>query len=199
VPDADFTAAEARDAIPAPSPPRPDERLGGASETAPGIAPGQVAQVTIDIREGNRLPVGSLASFRITSSVEGVLLVLARDPAGALVQLFPNDRAADFLTGQTGPFLSPGRMVVLPGPADGFRAQVQPPIGESVVMAVVLPRGERAERLARRHTGLRAIPHADAFLGELSELAQTARSMTPEALPTNLAIGYRRFEVVPAR
>jgi secreted trypsin-like serine protease len=188
--------AAAAPTVPAPTA-RPDERLGGAAETPPGVAPGQVGQVSIDIREGNRLPVGSRASFRITSSVGGVLFVVARDPAGTLVQLFPNERVAGFLAGQTSPYINPGQMVVLPGPADGFRAEVRPPLGEAVVIAVVLPRSAQAESLARRHTQLRAIPEPAAFLAELQGLAEAARGMTPEALPSNLAIGFRRFQVVP--
>ncbi len=179
-----------------PRPPRPPEQLGGVTETRPGIAPGLAAQVTIDIREGNRLAVGSFATFRITSSIDGLLLVLARNSAGELALLFPNTRVAGFMPGQAGPTIRAGQAMLLPGPADGFQTQVQPPLGEGAVFAIVLPPGAAAQRLTERHLRSGRVEAGTALLQEVQDLIGMTRSMTPEATPRSVAVGARRFSVV---
>lgn len=179
--------------------PEPIDDVAGRLGSVPGIEPSRTAQLSIDIREGTRLPVGSLATFRVVSSVEGLLVVAARDPEGKWMQLFPNDRTAGFMPGQVPPVIHAGQTVLLPGPADGFRMRVQPPPGEGLLAAMVLPHSTRAERLVGSTLGLDPLPDPRGYFAALADLAQSARSMAPEVLPTNVALGTRRFTVVPAR
>ena len=208
VPEASFTRGEALRANAAAHPtdnsrPRPDpdpvDDVAGRLGDRPGVAPSRAAQVSVDIREGTRLPVGGFATFRVVSSVEGLLVVAARDPEGKWVQLFPNARTAGFMPGQAPPLVRAGETILLPGPADGFRAQVQPPLGEGLLVALVLPRSAAAERLVGGDPGPNLLADAPGYFAALADLAQSARGMAPEGLPTNVALGTRRFSVVPAR
>ncbi len=206
VADAAFAAVQAAPpAPPQPGPgpgPRPPpnaelEELQGSVTPPPYTNPSLAARVTVDIREGTRLPIGVFATFRVTSSIRGILIVLSRNPTGEVSQVFPNSRAAGFMPGQAPRIISPGQTVLVPGPADGFRAQVQPPTGTGVLIAAVVPESDAASRLAGRHMDLRPIPDAAGFLRELTRLVQSARSMSPELPPTNVAIGTREFTVLP--
>ncbi len=173
---------------------------GGAStaaETRPEVPPQETGAVTIDIREGNRLRVGTTASFRITSNLTGLLFVVARNPAGELVQLFPNNRMGGFMAGQAPPIIRAGQTILVPGPADGFRAVVQPPHGEGVVFAVVVPETAEGRSLVTRNVNLAPIREDRAFLDALGALITSARNGTPDGLPSNTAIGLRPYEVVP--
>jgi hypothetical protein len=155
-----------------------------------------MAQVSIDIVGGYRLTIGTDATFRIQSSIEGVLLVYAVNPAGQLVQLFPNNRVSGYMPGQATPTIRAGETMLLPGPADGFRARVQPPAGAGVVCVVVLPPTAEARAAVDRHANLAPVPDPDAFRTMLEGLTGSARLAANGRLPSNAAIGSRLYEVL---
>jgi secreted trypsin-like serine protease len=171
----------------------------GAGQGTPpdaNVSPQGMGAVTIDIREGNRLRVGSTATFRITSNITGLLGVIAQNPAGELVQLFPNNRVAGIMSGQAVPIIRAGQTVLVPGPADGFRAVVRPPLGGGTVFAIVIPETAQGRALIGRHTDLAPVRDPASFLNAIGGLIATARNSTPDGLPTNTAIGERAYEVV---
>lgn len=204
VPDADFTSRSDSPAPPSPGPappPRPpevtDARCFAAFETPPEIPPSQTAQLTIDIVQGNRLRIGTAATFRIQSSIEGSLVVFAVNPAGQAVVLFPNPRAAGYMPGQATGRMMPGQTMLLPGPADGFRAVVQPPAGPGVVCAVMLPPNRETRALLDATPALTPIADPVAFRNQLDRAVRSARQSSPAGGPAPVALASRLYEVVP--
>ncbi len=218
VPDADFTSRASASPQPpgpsptppgpsptpprpTPSPPRPaevtDARCFAAFQTPPEVAPSQTAQLTIDIEQGNRLRIGTAITFRIQSSIEGNLMVFAVNPASEVVVLFPNNRAAGFMPGQATRRMAPGQTMLLPGPADGFRAVVQPPAGGGVVCAVILPANADTRALEGSTPALTPIADPDGFRARLDRILESARQASPGGVPTTVALASRLYEVVP--
>ncbi|MBX9595444.1 MAG: trypsin-like serine protease [Roseomonas sp.] len=211
VPDADFTGRSSAAAQPpapspgpSPAPPRPprpaevtDARCFAPFRTPPEVAPSQTAQLTIDIEQGNSLRIGTAITFRIQSSIEGALVVFAINPAGEPVVLFPNPRAAGFMPGQATQRMTPGQTMLLPGPADGFRAVVQPPAGGGVVCAAVLPQSPETRALLGSTPALTPIADPDGFRARLDRAVDSARQGNPGGVPTNVAVASRLYEVVP--
>jgi hypothetical protein len=172
-------------------------RCFAAFQTPPEVAPSQTAQLTIDIEQGNRLRVGTAITFRIQSGTEGALLVFAVNPAGEIVVLFPNPRAAGFMPGQATQRMTAGQTMLLPGPADGFRAVVQPPAGGGVVCAALLqPTGE-TRALLDSTPALTPIADAEGFRVRLNRALESARQASPGGGLTTTALASRLYEVVP--
>jgi hypothetical protein len=210
VPDADFTSRASTAAAspgpapglsPAPAPPRPsdvtDTRCFAPFHPPPEVAPSQSAQLSIDIVEGNRPRIGTSVTFRIQSSVEGALVVFAVNPADQIVVLFPNPRAAGFMPGQATRRMTPGQTMLLPGPADGFRAVVQPPAGAGVVCAAILPVNSATRALIEQTPALTPLEDPSAFRTRLDHAVLAARQASPSGSMTPSALASRLYEVMP--
>ena len=165
---------------PAPPQPTPAQPVLAAGTPAPATPPGLIGQVSLDILPGERIPVGETITLRVQSGATGTLMIFNVDANGRATQLFPNSRSAPNPTAfHARTQMSPGTIVAVPGPADGFVLRAQPPVGENSIIAVVAPRDARIEALLARHATLDAIPDPTSFFSELARLLETARAALP--------------------
>lgn len=196
VPDARFVG------VPAPPqrPPVPARPVLQAGVPAPGTPPGLVGQVSLDILPGERVAVGKTVTLRVLSGAAGTLMVFNIDVSGKTTQLFPNPYTAPSpATFQSNIRVQPGKVVQVPGPADGFELRAAPPTGENRIIAVVAPPGARVEELLTRHADLAEIPDAAAFFHELGDLLAEAQTEQPLIASAPEEEITRRLEIHPVR
>ncbi|MFZ4408045.1 MAG: trypsin-like serine protease [Paracraurococcus sp.] len=204
VPEASFTRGEPvpevgpGQANPPPRPgPAPNDKLAGDAGGRPSLDPGRIAQASIDIREGSILRIGSAASFRVVSSIDGLLVILARDPKNVWTQIFPNALAGSNQPGQASQTIRAGQAVIVPGPTDNFILPVSPPAGEGLLLGLVVPDTPQARALLGQYVTLDPIRDPVGYMAALGAAVQASRSLVPEGLPINTALGLRRYTVVP--
>jgi len=124
-------------------------------------------------------------------------VVFAVNPAGQTVVLFPNPRVAGYMPGQATRRLAPGQTMLLPGPADGFRAVVQPPAGPGVVCAALLPVNGETRALLDGTPALTPLADPAGFRARLDHVVQAARQGTPGERLIQVAVASRLYEVMP--
>lgn len=120
----------------------------------------------LDIEPGATLPVGSSVDIVVESDRDGRLVLLDIDPAGRMVQIFPN-RFSD--RGGIPDRIRAGQPLRVPGKDGGFRFSVEPPPGAGTLMALVVEEGLPLAGLVSRHKDLAVIERPDAYLVELNE------------------------------
>lgn len=145
--------------------------------------------VRLAIEPGSRLPVGSSVEIVVESDRDGRLVLLDIDPAGRMVQIFPNRFSEG---GGVPDRISAGEALRLPGNAGGFRFSVEPPAGTGMLLALVAEEGLPLTGLVSRHKDLAVIERPDAYLVELGEALRVADS-------AKWARGTQDYEVVARR
>lgn len=127
--------------------------------------------VRLDIEPGTDLPVGSSVDIVVESDRDGRLILLDIDPAGRMVQIFPNE-----LSKRNGipDRIRARRPLRLPGATGGFRFSVEPPPGAGMLMAIVARHSMQLTALVSRHKDLAVIERPDAYLVELNEALRAA-------------------------
>ena len=90
--------------------------------------PSQLAQVTVDVTPSGVVRIGEALKVRVTSSVDGRLVVFNRNEAGRTTQIFPNDfiRTSD---GGLRERISAGETIEIPGADDKFVLRATAPAG----------------------------------------------------------------------
>ena len=145
--------------------------------------------VKLAIEPGAKLPVGSFVDILVESDRDGQLVLLDIDPSGRMVQIFPNR----FSTEAGVPArIRAGEALRLPGDSAAFRFSVEPPVGEGMLMALVVEESQPLAGLASRHKDLAVIARPDAYLVELGEAVRMADNGT-------WAQATRDYEVVAGR
>lgn len=173
-----------------------DQFLNPSFAVPPGVPPSRVGQLYVDIIQGNRLPVGTEAVLRVTSTVTGYLVVGVIDPDGHLYQIFPNQWSTRRVNGERGTTIQAGRTVDIPGPSDnGFVFTLTPPAGHNRIIAAVLPPGEQLSQLTNRSLDLKPVSSPAAWIAGLGAIALKARGKV--AVPTTIAVGSCDFDIVP--
>lgn len=114
-------------------PPQPLDPAAAAAalDQAPGIAQDEVR---LEILPGAQTRLGDSVRFRVTSGFDGHLLLLDINPAGQLVQLYPNRFSAGRGRGDE---IARGRPLTLPDATYGFEFRVREPLGEGTLIAIV--------------------------------------------------------------
>ncbi|UYO54606.1 trypsin-like serine protease [Rhodopseudomonas palustris] len=147
VPDAQFAGS----AVSGPSQ--------AVSELTPGATaskPGAIAQVHIDIEEGNRVKVKSFIQVRVSSSATGMLVIYNENPDGTAYQLYPSksfpgpDGRTDYAQ------IDAGEQLLIPSVVQhdkGYRIQIEPPLGMNKLRAIVVPPGAGTREIVARHSG----------------------------------------------
>jgi hypothetical protein len=87
--------------------------------------------------------------------------------------------------------------MLLPGPADGFRAVVQPPAGPGVVCAALLPVNGETRALLDGTPALTPLADPAGFRARLDHVVQAARQGTPGERLIQVAVASRLYEVMP--
>lgn len=197
-------------AAPAPSPPPvppvspwapPLPPLGSPP---PGLRPSAMPQLSLDIVQGNALREGTNAEIRLTSSIEGHLVVFSINPAGQVTQISPNRLSGPNGPGQARSRLRAGEVTLLPGLADRFTLTVSAPPGASRVIALVLPEAAGVQEAIGRHLDLRPIPDGLTYIQRLADLARAEVTRSAQVVtrpgvvaPPNVAMADAWFTVLP--
>ncbi|GEM_PF-1959712 len=158
---------------------RQAERLVAASEHG----------VQLDIEPGTSLQVGSSVDIVVESDQDGHLVILDIDPAGRMVQIFPNQFSERSGVSDR---IRAGEALRIPGADGGFRFSVEPPIGDGMLLAVVTQEGLQLSGLVSRHKDLAVIERPGAYLVELHEALRAAGG-------TDWGRATREYEVVAAQ
>jgi len=138
------------------APSRPAAAAGTLTQgaaTAPH--PAGLAQVHIDIIEGNSFKVDSFIQVRVSSSVSGALVVFNENADGTAYQLYPSttfpspDGRTDIAA------IEAGKELRIPSPAQydkGYRFLIRPPHGLNRLIAIVVPPKDKVERIIASHS-----------------------------------------------
>lgn len=146
-------------------------------------------QITVDITQGVRLAIGQVFTVRVSSSVNGKLIVFNRDEAGKTHLLFPNRFSRSPRS------IKAGSIVQIPGLGDGFSLRTTPPAGQNEIIAMVLPEAIRTEDLTAPFEGLNEVVDPARLLGSLAERTRGVEVVGKEGL--SRAIGRRVFWITP--
>jgi hypothetical protein len=149
VPDSQF-------ALPGSGSSSSSDAVNGLTEGATTIPePSSIAQVRIDILEGNKAKVKSYIQVRVLSSVAGTLVIFNENPDGTAYQLYPSkafpgpDGRSDFAR------IEAGRELRVPSAAQydkGYRIQIEPPLGTNHLRAIVVPENQRINDVIAAHS-----------------------------------------------
>jgi hypothetical protein len=159
--------------------------------------PSKLAQVNVDVLEGERIQIGRTLTIRVTSSVPGNLFVFNEDmTSGRSFQLFPNQFSGRNLPGNARANISAGQPMTIPGPTDGFSLRVRPPVGKNRMIAIVVPPNAPINDLLQKNNNMQPIADLDSLLGQIVEREAATRDIGVEAaIPKNRAIGVREYDI----
>ncbi|MBR0749991.1 trypsin-like serine protease [Bradyrhizobium japonicum] len=145
---------DAEFALPVPS--KPAEAASGLTGgAATSSKPSAIAQVKIDIVEGNKVRVKSFIKVRVSSSVAGSLVIFNENPDGTAYQLYPSkvfpgpDGRVDAAR------IEAGAELQVPSAsqyAQGYRIGIEPPLGLNRLRAIVLPESRRINEIIAQHS-----------------------------------------------
>ena len=143
--------------------------------------PSQFATVTVDIVQGNQIRVGEQIVIRVTSSVDGRLIVLNRDEKGRTTQLFPNNFSNATTGGLARETVRAGETVEIPGPDASFALRATLPVGVNQVVALVTPPNAETSTLTQPGKSLKPIADPAGFIAAItaaSKAAEAARDLS---------------------
>jgi hypothetical protein len=115
----------------------------GATEAA---KPSQLAQVTLDLVEGDQVKVNSTVQVRVTSSTPGLVVVYNENPDGRAYQVYPSKNFPAPGENPSMARIKAGEELLIPSKdqlADRYAFIVRPPLGANILRAIVVP--ENAE------------------------------------------------------
>ena len=148
--------------------------------------------VTIAV-DGNPLKIGSLATFQITSRVEGYLLVFDVAPGGKTTQLFPNQFSGSAGTAQT---IRAGQTITFPGVADNFDVKVPAPGGKGLAVAVVTKYPQGLSELNRSFGDMREISLYPDLYARLEVVLRARVPINPLSGKGDWAMGEAVYGVI---
>jgi secreted trypsin-like serine protease len=162
--------------------------------------PSHLAQVTIDIVEGDRVKVGSFIEVRVTSSVPGAIVVFNENPDGHAYQLYPS---RDFPAPAGDPnvaHIDAGKVLSIPSALQrdqGYRLIIRPPIGTNHLRAVVVPANKKVQDIVNEHAGGSEIRNLGLVIGHIVDAELEGRG--PEAVrvdPVDRGSAEKIYEIV---
>lgn len=167
--------------------------------------PSQIAQVTLDIAEGDVLKVDSYIEVRMTSSVAGSVVIYNENPDGSSYQLYPSKA---FPAPGANPALAriePGRVLRIPSAPQrdaGYRFVIRPPTGTNKLRALVVPESRRMEEIVAEHfdggdiRDLSLVTNQIVDAG-LAALGANTRGPKPvQVAPVNRGTAERTYQIV---
>jgi hypothetical protein len=122
--------------------------------------PSAKSKVKIAIEGGDRVKLGQVYRFAVTSEVAGRLILMDIDAAGRITQILPNR----FTPSDNASLIAPGVPISVPSPDWGFTGfRADEPIGKGTLLALVVPEvfpattyGEEANDRTKGFTPVRA-------------------------------------------
>ncbi|MFL9827702.1 trypsin-like serine protease [Rhodoplanes sp. SY1] len=170
----------------------------GASETP---KPSHLAQVTLDIAQGNQVKVGSFIEVRVTSSVSGAVVVYNENPDGHSYQLYPSKAFPAPGPNPNVARIEAGKALSIPSAsqrAEGYRFVIRPPTGTNRLRAVVVPANAKVEEIIGAHADGDEIRDLGLIINDIVDAELESRGPEPIKLgPTNRGSAELTYEIVP--
>lgn len=166
-----------------------------ADSTMP-VAPDGDDSLRIDILPNSTPRYGETVRFRVTSPLDGHLVVLNIDPAGQLIQLFPNRFSARHA--QPGR-IQRGQPITIPDATYGFEFTVEEPLGAGRLLALVTADPVDLSDLAAAARGLQVVAvgsEVDHLLMIAERLRQTWTTDTFEQRPLRWELAEQPYETL---
>ncbi|TPQ50332.1 hypothetical protein C2U72_13970, partial [Prosthecomicrobium hirschii] len=180
-----------------------DQALVPLTAGGAAAAPSTVAQVRLQIVQGDRLKIGSFADLRILSSTSGRLVLFSQGPDGQAHQIYPSKGMPSGRAEGAPATIEAGRSISIPSAKarqQGYRYKILPPAGPNRLIAVVVPERAKADDLIARHADGDPIPDFDRFVAELiqREVASRAESDVKDLIvaPLDRGTATLDYEIV---
>lgn len=166
----------------------------------PAVRPSQLAQVTVDVTPGRAIKIGEVLKVRVTSSVDGRLVVFNRDEAGRTTQIFPNSFTRTAAGGHSREEILAGETIEIPGGGDKFALRATPPAGINEIIALIAPPDAKISDLTQHGKDMKTLADPEAILNaidERSEDAEGSRGLAvEEARSAGRAVGQRKYKII---
>lgn len=196
--DAVFVGGKSDESVPPAEPPATNQALqtiaNGATTTD---KPSQLAQLTVDIVQGNRLKVGDAIDIRVLSSVDGTLALFNEEAGKRAYQIFPTPAMTSAQPGSLDRIVA-GQPMTLPPPRlkdSGFRFRITPPVGQNRLVAVVIPAGVKVGDILSRHADGSDFYNLDDVLTQLATAAMRGIEVV-QLPPVNRATATWNYEII---
>jgi secreted trypsin-like serine protease len=190
VPDAEF-------ALP---PSASGEAANGLTNGATTIdKPSTLAQVHIDIVEGNRVRVNSYIQVRVSSSAAGTLVIFNENPDGTAYQLYPSkvfpgpDGRSDVAR------IEAGRELRIPSPMQydkGYRIKIEPPLGTNRLRAIITPESRDIQDIIAAHSDGEVIRDLPQVISAIVDVADDKGAVPIHLAPSSRGSGEVSYEIV---
>lgn len=124
------------------------------------------ANVTVEVLPGDSVRLGQPVRFRVQSGMDGHLLVLDVNAAGALTQIFPNKLSQQ--QSKDGR-IAADRPLTIPDATYGFEFTASEPAGEGLLIALVIQDPVQLADILGRQGNLEPVARAEDYLSQIAE------------------------------
>lgn len=161
--------------------------------------PSDLAQLSIAINQGRRVKVDSFIEVRLTSSVAGIVVVFAENPDGTARQIYPSTIFPASTAEPHVARIKAGQSLTIPSAQqrrNGFRLQIRPPFGTSVLRALVVPERQLIVDLIKENADGRNLQDLAATIAKIVGAEAATRGAEPvRILPTDRAVASVRYDI----
>lgn len=195
------TFVSGKGTAPSPAVAATDQALQPVTEGAQSASsPSTLAQLKVEIVQGNTVRVGSFVDIRVLSSVSGKLALFNQDSDGRSYQIFPSKGMPSGQSDGAIARIEGGKPVAIPSARqrdEGYRFRIKPPTGRNRLIAMVLPGHIKVEDILGRYDDGAAIPDLDRLLNELADRELEGRGIEPTRVnPIDRAVAEQVYEIV---
>lgn len=172
----------------------------GATTT---VKPSRVAQVSIDIVQGDRVPVNSFIDIKVQSSVPGAVVIYAETPGGTAKQIYPSKIFPASGGDPAVARIDAGKVLQIPSEEQrgkGYRFIIRPPEGTSHLRAIVVPDKPKVLEVIRSHADGEPIPDLTRVINDLVDAELDTRAAEPTRVePTDRGTATKVYQIIPAK
>ncbi len=154
--------------------------------------PNVSSALDIEILPSARVRLGDTVQFRLTSAIDGYLLVLDVTADNQVVQLFPNPFSDRTNADRR---IVAGRFVTIPDASYGFDFVAQPPTGEGVLVAIVTADPVDLSSLAGQNRGFEPIKMPGGYVAGLAQSLIATWSDQLESRGVDWNLAYERYAI----
>jgi secreted trypsin-like serine protease len=174
-----------------------------AVEPSPAPTLTNTAGLAVSFAQGDRLKVGQIVQFKVTTAKPGYLLLIDLTPDGRMIQIFPNARSLASPTGgrPKSNLIEPGRVVMVPDPKnpyEGFEFSMDPPTGEGLLVAILSAEPLNSVSLPSAPTALSRAEALDFLTKVTDELGRSIEvvGVGATAKPRDWSFATRTYRII---
>lgn len=163
--------------------------------------PSEIAQVTVGFAEGDAVKLGQFVEVRVTSSVNGAVVVFNENPDGHAYQLYPSKA---FPAPGSDPAIArveAGQTLRIPSGIQrdqGYRFIIRPPIGVNKLRAIVVPESRAMQDIVRANFAGGEIRDLSLVVNQIVDAELGSRGPEPvKVAPVDRGSAERTYEILP--